>query len=377
MPPFLEQTIHWAEMTAVHFLLMFWWIWLAAVVLTGLSESYWVEGRRRRLLERPDEGRATVWIALQLGFLSPPSRRRIFRQAKELLAADVSRAGVLAYLVSAQTVLVWLLLTIVALNGPQPALGQLVAVAAVLGVLLWGVERMPDGLWEEARERARASVGVERGGAPIGAEAAAGDPAEAGDPVAGAGILAGSPLARMGPAWLRPLESVAGQAYSLWWPLLFGTLGVGFFLALGQSPGYLSLQGTKGPLVQAGNAGVGLLVAYVTGAPLVGNALVAAGLWKAQVVTYAGLSAFYLGTLVMPFALPRYFDLFGPELGKKIVGWSTGAVLVGALAATAWWWGLHGLAGALGLQDAFHALTDSTLRPNDVPWFHQWFAPGL
>lgn len=356
MPPFLEQTIHWAEMTAGHFLFMFWWIWLAAVVFSGLSESYWVEGRRRRLLERPDAGRTTVWVALQLGFLSPPSRRRIFRQAKELLAADVSRSGVLAYLVSAQTVLVWMLLTIVALDGPQPALGQLVAVAAALGVLLWGAARMPDRLWEEARERARASLGAE---------------------VAGAGILSGSPLARTGPTWLRPLESVAGQAYSLWWPLLFGTLGVGFFLALGQSPGYLSLQGTKGPVVQAGNAGVGLLVAYVTGAPLVGNALIAAGLWKAQFVTYAGLSAFYLGTLVMPFALPRYFDLFGPELGKKIVGWSAGAVLVGALVATAWWWGLHGLAGDLGLQDAFHALTDSTLRPNDVPWFHHWFAPGL
>lgn len=345
MPPFLEQTIHWAEMTAVHFLLMFWWIWLAAVVLTALSESFWVEGRRRRLLERPDEGGRTVWLALQLGFLSPPSRRRIFRQAKELLAAGVSPAGVLAYLVSAQTVLVWMLLTIVALNGPQPALGQLVAVAAALGALLWGATRLPDGLWAEARERARASLGD-------------------------------SPLARTGPVWLRPLKSVAGQAYSLWWPLLFGTAGVGFFLALGQSPGYLSLQGTKGPLVQAGNAGVGLLVAYVTGAPLVGNALVAAGLWKAQFLSYAGLSAFYLGTLVMPFALPRYFDLFGPGLGKKILWWLVGAILVGALAATAWWWGLHGLAGALGLQDAFHALTDSTLRPNDVPWFHHWFAPG-
>lgn len=375
MPTFLEQTIHWAEMTAGHFLLMFWWIWLVAVVVTALSESYWIEGRRRRLLERPDEGRFTVWIALQLGFLSPPSRRRIFRQAKQLLAAGVSRAGVLAYLVSAQTVLVWMLVTIVALNGPQPALGQLVAVAAALGVLLWGAARLPDGLWEGARGRARASLAAGKGGAPIGAEAGA--PADTGDPVAGVGALADSPLARTGPAWLRPLKSVAGQGYSLWWPLLFGTLGVGFFLALGQSPGYLSLQGSRGPLVQAGNAGAGLLVAYVTGAPLVGNALIAAGLWKAQFLSYAGLSAFYLGTLVMPFALPRYFDLFGPELGKRILWWLAGAILVGALAATAWWWGLHGLAGALGLQDAFHALTDSTLRPNDVPWFHHWFAPEL
>lgn len=368
MPPFLDQTLLWARRVFMHAAFMFWWIWLAAVVLTALSESFWVQGRRRGLLERPDDGWGTVWRALRLGVLSPPSRRRIFRQAKELLASGVSRRGVLAYLVSAQTVLLWMLFFIVELNGPQPMIGQVVAVAAALGVLLWGAVRLPDRLWEEARERARASLGAGEG---------AGTPAEAGNPVAGAGVLAASPVSRTGPAWLRPLKSVAGQAYSLWWPLLFGTLAIGFFLALGQSPGYLSLQGTKGPLVQAGNAGVGLLVACVTGAPLVGNALVAAGLWKAQFVTYAGLSAFYLGTLVMPSALPRYFDLFGPDLGKKILWRLVGGILVGALAATAWWWGLHGLAGALGLQDAFDALADSTLRPNDVPWFHHWFVPEL
>lgn len=353
MPPFLDQTLMWARRVFMHTAFMFWWIWLAAVVLTAVSESWWVEGRRRKLLERPDDGWRTIWHAVALGFLSPPSRRRIFRQARELLAADVSRAGVLAYLVSAQTILLWMLLFILELNGPQPAIGQVVAVAAAVGVLLWGAGRIPDGLWKRARERAR--EGPDRA------------PLETGP----------SPVARGGPGWLRPLKSVAGQAYSLWWPLLFGTVAIGFFLALGQSPGYLSLQGTKGPLVQLGNAGVGLLVAYVMGAPLVGNALIAAGLWKAEFVTYAGLSAFYLGTLVMPFALPRYFDLFGAELGKEILWWLLGAILVGALAATAWWWGFHGLAGALGLQDAFHALTDSTLRPNDVPWFHHWFAPGL
>ena len=169
--------------------------------------------------------------------------------------------------------------------------------------------------------------------------------------------------------------SLGGQVYSLWWPLLFGLLGVGFFLALGQSPGYLSLQGTRGPLVQLGNGGVGLLVAYVTGAPLVGNALFAAGLWKAQFVSYAGLSAFYLGTLVMPFALPRYFALLGVELGKKVLVWLVVAILAGALAATAWWWGLDWLAGILGVRDLFEAFTHSTLRPNDVPWFHHWFQP--
>ena len=346
MPPFLDQVLTWARRVFMHTAFMFWWIWLAAVVLTALSESFWVEGRRRRLLEEPDDGWKTVWHASVLGILGPPSRRRVFRQAKELLAADVSRAGVLAYLVSAHTILLWMLLFILELNGPQPAIGQVVAVAAALGVLLSGAARIPDGLWEEARERA-------------------------------GGRLRASPVARTGPVWLRPLKSIAGQAWSLWWPVLFGFLGAGFFMALGLSDAYLSLQDGRGPLVQAGNAGAGLLAAYVTGAPMVGNALFAAGLWKPHFLAYGGIAAFYLGTLVMPFALPRWYALLGAELAKRVLGWLVGGILVGALAATAWWWGLHGLAGALGLQDAFHALTDSTLAPNAVPWFHHWFAPGL
>ena len=182
--------------------------------------------------------------------LSPPSRRRIFRQAKELLAHGISPAGVMAYLVTAQSLLIWLVFFIVALNGPQPVLGQIVAVAAVLGVLVYGMGRTPERLWEVARQAAAAELG------------AAGEPA--GGSATGPGARA--PIAAPGPAWARPALSLGGQVYSLWWPILFGLLGVGFFLALGQSPAYLSLQGTKGPLVQLGNAGVGMLLAWMTGA---------------------------------------------------------------------------------------------------------------
>lgn len=349
MPPFVESMLHWAAVTGNHFVFMFWWIWMLAVLLTALSESFWVEGQRRRLLERPTDGWRTVWLAVQLGILSPPSRRRIFRQAKELLARGVSPAGVMAYLVAAQSLFIWLLIFIVELDGPQPVIGQFVAVGVGLAVLVYGLRRMPERLWESARGSAVREL---------------------------AGGVHTAPIARRGPVWAQLLMSAAGQAYSLWWAMLFGLLGVGFFLALGQSPGYLSLQATKGPLVQLGNGGVGLLLAYVTGAPLVGNALFAAGLWKAQFTTYAGLSAFYLGTLVMPFALPRYFALLGVELSKKVLVWLIIAILVGALAATAWWWGLDWLAGVVGLRELFETLTHSTLRPNDVPWFHHWFQPS-
>ncbi len=350
MPPFIESVVQWARLTGNHFIFMFWWIWVLAVALTALSESFFFEGWRRRLVERPDDGWRTVLLAAVLGVLSPPSRRRIFRQAKELLARGVSPAGVMAYLVSAQALFSWMVLFIVELNGPQPVIGQFVAVAVALVVLTYALRRTPEGLWESARQSAAQEF------------------AESGNP---------APIARRGPVWLRLPMSVGGQVYSLWLPLLVGLLGVGFFLALGQSPGYLSLQGTKGPLVQLGNGGVGLLLAYMTGAPLVGNALFAAGLWKPEFVTYAGLSAFYLGTLVMPFALPRYFALLGVELAKKVLVWLVVAILAGALVATAWWWGLDWVAELVGVRDWFEAFTASTLRPNDVPWFHHWFAPGL
>ncbi len=348
MPPFIESMQQWATFTGRHFIVMLWWVWALAVGLTALSESFFFDSWRRRVLETRDDSWRTVGLAALLGVLSPPSRRRIFRQAKELLAHGVSPAGVMAYLVSAQALFIWLLFFIVELSGPQPVIGQFVAVAVVLAVMRYGLRRTPERLWESARRSAAQQL---------------------------AESVNTTPIARRGPVWARLGLSLGGQVYSLWWPLLFGLLGVGFFLALGQSPGYLSLQGTKGPLVQLGNGGVGLLVAYVTGAPLVGNALFAAGLWKAQFVSYAGLSAFYLGTLVMPFALPRYFALLGVELGKNVLVWLVIAILAGALAATAWWWGLDWLAGVLGVRDLFEAFTHSTLRPNDVPWFHHWFQP--
>lgn len=351
MPPFLEEALYWSRTTAAHFALMFWWVWLTAIVTTAVAEAFWVDRIRGRLLGRPADGWRTVGLATVLGILSPPSRRRVFRQAGELLAAGVSRGGVLAYLVSGQALLVWFLFAVVALNGPQLVLGQFLAVTATIGVIVPAAARMPESLWNRARGRARdewSENGDDRG-----------------------------PLARSGPALPRLTKSVVGQGLSLAGPLAYGIIGIGFFLALGQSVAYVSLQGDLGPPVQAANAGVGVLLAYVSGAPLVGNAFFAAGLWKPEFVTYAGVSAFYLGTLVMPFALPRWLALFGVELGRRIVTRLVVAILVGALAATAWWWGLDAVAGALGVREAVDTFLGSTLRPNDVPWFHHWFAPGL
>jgi|GEM_PF-3156344 len=352
MPVFVDDILQWAFVSGRHFVVMLWFLWVLAVVTTVVSESFLFDRVRRRVLAAGDDGWRTILTAAILGILSPPSRSRILRQAKELLAHGVRPQAVTAYLLSAQTLFLWMLFFIVDLDGPQPVIGLFVAVGAVLAVLLYGVRRIPDELWKPVRQSAERD--------------AASDPRP-------------TPIARQGSMAGRVLLSLGGQVYSLWWPLLFGLMGIGFFMALGQSEAYFSLQGTRGPLVQVGNAVVGLLLAYVSGAPLVGNALFAAGLWKASFISYAGLTAFYLGTLVMPFALPRYVDLFGVEISKRLLWWTVGAILLGALAATAWWWGLDWFAGVVGVRDLFHSLSHSTLRPNAVPWFHHWFQsmPGM
>ncbi len=352
MPVFVDDMLQWAFFSGRHFMVMLWWMWVLAVVATVVSESFLFDKVRRRVLEAGDDSWPTILTATLLGILSPPSRSRIFRQAKELLAHGVSPGVVTAYLVSAQMLFLWMLFFIVELDGPQPAIGLFVAIGAALAVLLYGVRRMPEELWQSVRQSA------ERG--------AASNPRP-------------TPIARQGPVARRILLSLGGQAYSLWWPLLFGLIGIGFFMALGQSPAYFTLQGTRDPWVQLGNAVAGLLLAYVSGAPLVGNALLAAGLWKASFISYAGLAAFYLGTLVMPFALPRYVDLFGIDVSKRLLGWMVAAILISALVATAWWWGLDWFAGVVGVRDLFESLSHSTLRPNDVPWFHHWFQsmPGM
>ncbi len=88
----------WATFSGRHFIFMLWWVWALAVALTALSESFFFDSWRRRVLEARDDGWRTVGLAALLGVLSPPSRSRIFGQAKELLAHGVSPAGVMAYL---------------------------------------------------------------------------------------------------------------------------------------------------------------------------------------------------------------------------------------------------------------------------------------
>lgn len=158
LPEFVQNVLWWTGYMMFWVLLGFGAVFALALIFTGLSEAYWINGLRKDLLDHPDAGGSTVWKAIKLGFASTPSRRRIFIQAKELLAEGVSRAGVLTYLFSAQSILIFILILILEVVGIQLALGQLVAAGAGILVLVWAANHMPDDLWNQARVRARKSL---------------------------------------------------------------------------------------------------------------------------------------------------------------------------------------------------------------------------
>ena len=82
MPVFVDDMLQWAFFSGRHFLVMLWFMWVLAVVTTVVSESFLFDRVRRRVLAAGDDSWRTILTAAILGILSPPSRSRIFRQAR-------------------------------------------------------------------------------------------------------------------------------------------------------------------------------------------------------------------------------------------------------------------------------------------------------
>lgn len=338
---FLEQAWRFLGVTVMHALVMFPYIVMPPFFISPLLQAFGRAPARQRLLERPDGG---PWRAVWLGICSPPGRSKIFREAQGLFAHGVEPSNVLAYLVSAHALVVYFPLLIVALNGPQPVLGLVLSALLSIALVRAFLRGIPPHEWSSARER------LGRSEVP--------------------------PPVERGPGRSRAaLTAFLGDLYSLWWPLLFGvTLGA-VIAAWGFTDAFFSIQGDKEVPAQILSAVVGLLAASVSGVPPVGNVYPAAFLWKTEFFTYAGLMAFYLGVLVTPLALPRYAHLFGRELAWKVVSRLTAALLLSALAVTAFWYALDWLLHAVGLAGPIERFIGSTIEPGDVPWFHTLFWP--
>lgn len=339
---FLEQVRQFWALTVTHALVMFPYVTIPPFLISPLLQAFAREGARRRVLEKPNGG---PWRAVWLGICSPPGRRKIFQEAEGLFATGVAPANVVAYLISAHSLLVYFVFLIAALNGPQPVLGLALGALVCIGLLRFLLGRIPMREWEEARALAL-------GAAPWGGE---------------------SPKT---PRVQAALRNFLGDLSSLWWPLLLGTALGAVIAAWGLSDLFFSVSGVGDVAANVLSAGLGLLLSYVSGVPPVGNVYPAAWLWKAEFFTYAGLMAFYLGVLVTPFALPRYAELFGRELGWKVVRRLIAAILVSALAVTAFWYALDWVLHAAGLAGPIESLIDSEIKPSPIPWFHTLFWGG-
>lgn len=336
---FVDQARHFLGLTVTHAFVMFPYITLPPFVISPLLQVLGRDTARRRLLDAPD---GSLWRSVWLGICSPPGRSRIFQEAQGLLAAGLSPSHVVAYLIAAHSFVVYIPLLILALSGPQPVIGLVLSALLSILLLRYLLRTIPAGDWEKART----ALSI-RGPAP----------AHTGASSRGSAVFV----------------AFVGDLFSLWWPLLLGaTLGA-IVAVWGLSNTFFSIQGGNEPLVQLASAVAGLVLSYVSGVPAVGSVYPAAWLWKAEFFGYAGLMAFYLGVLVTPFALPRYADLFGRDLAWKVVRRLVVAIVVAALAVTAFWYALDWLFRVVGLAAPIESLIDSTIKPNPVPWFHTLF----
>ena len=67
MPAFIQDALQWATVSGGHFLIMFWWIWASAVVVTAVAESVLAAPVRRRLVEGVDRRWRSLALAIALG----------------------------------------------------------------------------------------------------------------------------------------------------------------------------------------------------------------------------------------------------------------------------------------------------------------------
>ncbi len=343
MTEFSQLALQIGKLTVVHLTVMFWYLTLAPFLISPFLQVLFRDGRRTKLLHSLDRGQRSVLAAAVLGFCSPPGRSKSFADAQRLFAEGVSPLAVLTYLVSTHSLLVYFVFLIPAMNGPQPLLGLGLGGVIVVVFLAVYTRTIPAEEWEAARDRLAAT-----------------EPAE-------------TPARNR---WLASAQHLYGDVRSLGWPLLYGLALGALVAAWGLGSGFFSIAGDRGAIAQLGNAVAGVTMAAAFMVPSVGNVLVGGWLWKAEFFTYSGLMAFYMGVLTKPFAYREYRRLFGRRLGRRVYGAMALSIIVSAGAITSFWYGIDGLAGAIGVREWAEGVLGSTIRPSAVPWFHTLFQGG-
>lgn len=336
---FIQSSLFYAKWYLLHLTLMFWWVFFPPLLFSPLFQKY-----SGRILDMRAEGWLSPFI---LGMASSPSRRDNVQRMIRFVSGGASPSRALAFFLSSHNLTAYFFFWISATIGPQPMIG--LYLAAGLAAVLTAQVFLRLG-WEQ--ELAASTFRQ--------------------DPVTPSAVAHYE-------GWLHHLGR---DVRSLWLPFLVGIVGGGIIAAWGLSDAFFSLPeilGIKadGITGQMAGAFIGSLLSGLTFMVPGGNILVGAWLWKTHFLPYAGLLSFWLGSVLHPFTLAELFRFWGRQGGLKVVLTLWASAAAAALAVTTFWYGVDGLAAALGIKTVLtkHIL-GAPILPSRVPWFHIWFRPS-
>ncbi len=333
------------------FSLMTYGAFLGSALLQTFLHPAW----RTRILTHPGMDRRSALAAIALGITGPPDWRSNLETFQELLRHGVPPPTAFTYLISSYNLTFYFFLLITVNNGPQITIGHVIAVLLMIAFVRLGFRWcIPQVLWDHASSILADSRA---------AQAAPGAPTWT--------ARLGSPR-----GWLNAVRLLLRDVKVLCIPLLLGLFLGGFLAAWGYTEGFFDLRLGGGMLGQILSAVIGPVLGGIAFMVPVLNIFVANWLWKTEFLAYAGVVSFFFATVVHPDTVGAYRRLFGKALAFRIVLILFGSAVLAALAVTAMWHVLAGLASLLGVRTFIEqAILTSSITPSTVPWFHELFRP--
>ena len=340
MDEFAREGLTYSYFLSKHVFRMMYWVWVPGLLMWGLLALKAHNPLRRRTLEAQEPLHAVV-AALGMGATHSPRRSTALATAGELLRAGAAPATVMAYLIATHTMVVYYIAFLTLLLGIEFAAGQVVGalfMTALMAITCRYV--IPSELWEAARQQGRTA-----------SNPYSGNPA---DTAIGGRLHASGLAVPIEGGWVELVRILGREVRFFLGPLIIGVLLGGFILAGGLEPwwvegAYLLGGGWAADVL---NALAAPFIAALVWLGPVANLPVASNLFKSSALTYPGLVAFLLASVIHPRNIIFYRKTFGLRLSWYLVGAFFSSTVLSGLLVT-------------GLFDIFG------FRPGMVPLFRE------
>lgn len=308
MKAFLTDSLRFVVAVANHTFGMMYWIWIPSLVLSWLIHLRLHAVSRERLFRLKGYGSLAeaFWGGL-FGFTGSSHLKSSLTAVRALFVEGVHPAAASAFLIARLNVIPYALAFTIVLFGLEFFIGQLLG-ALTMAVILWGLLKLvPAARWEEARRSLREQK-----------EAIAGLPPEPDPRLHG---------------WRGALRYTIGEFRKLWLAMLVGIVLAGMIGAFGRTEWAIDLTmlGGGGLPTEFLNAAIGSLLALLLFVPPIGHVFAASFLWKAYILSYAGVVSYILASLVNPRAIQTYLRMYGPTLGLYVAASGLLSAAIGAL----------------------------------------------